>query len=453
MKKFFAFVAAVAFAGSMMAATSMTCAEAATAALSVSGNNVEYNDGEEIEVTGYVTGIKTAYSDQYHNISFWMADVADGGEVLQAFRAACATEADAPAVGDLVKVTGKLTKYNSTPEFAAACTYVILQGATPAPKYYVAGSMNGWGANEAYELVANPAVEGEYMGEFTFAANDEFKVTYSDGNTIDDANWFPSGMNNNYKITEAGDYTVTFNPAGNVEGWYEGYFQVLKKEVPVLPVYTCAQVQANQATETGELNEVQVLFVNGGQFYVRDASGMTLIYKSNHGLAIGNLVSGIVGTSTLYSNVTPQFQPSNAAADWTITQGAAPVYDEKAVAPVTTDINGVYNFINVVFAEDVEFTTASKGSAVTATIGEENISIFNNYKKAYSFEANKAYDVVGVVTVYQNNPQVYFVSAAKHTATAIDNAAIETKAIKRIENGKLVIIKNGVRYDAQGIRF
>jgi len=321
---------------------------------------------------------------------------------------------------------------------------------TPTMNYYVTGSMTSWAPNASYMLT--PDNGGLYKGEFTFAANDEFKVTYSDGNTIDDANWFPSGMNNNYKITEAGDYTVTFNPAGNVEGWYEGYFQVLKKEVPVLPVYTCAQVQANQATETGELNEVQVLFVNGGQFYVRDASGMTLIYKSNHGLAIGNLVSGIVGTSTLYSNVTPQFQPSNAAADWTITQGAAPVYDEKAVAPVTTDINGVYNFINVVFAEDVEFTTASKGSAVTATIGEENISIFNNYKKAYSFEANKAYDVVGVVTVYQNNPQVYFVSAAKHTATAIDNAAIETKAIKRIENGKLVIIKNGVRYSATGAR-
>ena len=53
MKKFFSFVAAVIFAGSMMAATSMTCAEAAAAALSVSANNEEYNNGEEIEVVGY----------------------------------------------------------------------------------------------------------------------------------------------------------------------------------------------------------------------------------------------------------------------------------------------------------------------------------------------------------------------------------------------------------------
>ena len=127
MKKFFSLISAVLFAGGMMAATTMTCAEAATAALSVSENNVEYNNGEEIEVTGYVTVIQTAYNSQYNNVTFWMADTQDGGKVLEAYRAACATAADAPNVGDKVKVTGKLTKYNSTPEFAAGCTYAILQ--------------------------------------------------------------------------------------------------------------------------------------------------------------------------------------------------------------------------------------------------------------------------------------------------------------------------------------
>lgn len=103
------------------------CAEAAEAALSVSANNELYNDGKVYTIEGYVTGIKTAYSDQYHNISFWMADAADGGEVLQAFRAVCEKEADAPKVGDKVAVTGQLTKYYDTPEFAAGCTFEILE--------------------------------------------------------------------------------------------------------------------------------------------------------------------------------------------------------------------------------------------------------------------------------------------------------------------------------------
>ena len=37
--------------------------------------------------------------------------------------------------------------------------------------------------------------------------------------------------------------------------------------------------------------------------------------------------------------------------------------------------------------------------------------------------------------------------------TAIDNAAVEAEAVKVFENGQLVIIKNGVRYNALGVQF
>lgn len=108
------------------------CAEAREAALSVSKNNEEYNGGKEYTIEGYVTSIAKPYDSQFKNVSFWIADAADGGNVIQAYRAACETEADAPNVGDKVSVTGKLTKYNTTPEFAAACTFVILQESAPA---------------------------------------------------------------------------------------------------------------------------------------------------------------------------------------------------------------------------------------------------------------------------------------------------------------------------------
>ena len=111
------------------------CAEAAEAALSVSENNELYNGGKEYTIEGYVTEIQTAYSDQYHNITFWMADEKDGGKVLEAYRAACASAEDAVRVGDKVKVTGALTKYNTTPEFAAGCTYEIIErGEQPDPQ-------------------------------------------------------------------------------------------------------------------------------------------------------------------------------------------------------------------------------------------------------------------------------------------------------------------------------
>ena len=107
------------------------CAEAREAALSVSGNNVYYKDSTVYTIEGYVTAIQTAYNDTYHNISFWMADAADGGNVIQAYRAACASAEAAPVVGDKVQVTGALTKYNTTPEFGAGCTFVITEHAAP----------------------------------------------------------------------------------------------------------------------------------------------------------------------------------------------------------------------------------------------------------------------------------------------------------------------------------
>ena len=336
------------------------CAEAREAALSVEANNVPYKDSTIYSIQGYVTEIKTAYNDQFHNITFWMADAANGGQVLQAYRAACASADEAPIVGDKVTVTGALSKYNSTPQFMANSTFVIDEHATPvvpqnlgektiaefltlantvdtcvitgvvaniktnadgsynkygnfdlvdgdasvyvyglltaageaqkfqemgvdagdtltvkavyslynnAPQaknaifvevkkaavepeinYYVAGSMNGWAANEAYILTPNN--ENLYEGEFTFAANDEFKVIGFDG---ENTTWYPDGMGNNFQITEAGDYKITFNPAGNVEGWYAGFFNVVKKEAPIVHQYEVAEAIAAGLQENDEV--------------------------------------------------------------------------------------------------------------------------------------------------------------------------------------------------------
>ena len=104
------------------------CAEAAAAALSVSENNELFNNGQEYTIEGYVTSIAYAWKDG--SMSFWMADTEDGGNVLEAYKCAVENEADAPKIGDKVAVTGKLTKYGTTPEFAEGCTVEIKERAT-----------------------------------------------------------------------------------------------------------------------------------------------------------------------------------------------------------------------------------------------------------------------------------------------------------------------------------
>ena len=105
------------------------CAEAAEAALSVSDNNVLYNDGAVYTIPGYVTKITYYWSEAKKIMTFWMADTKDGGEVLMAYNCSIETAEDAVNEGDKVAVTGKLTKYGTKPEFATGCTVEILERA------------------------------------------------------------------------------------------------------------------------------------------------------------------------------------------------------------------------------------------------------------------------------------------------------------------------------------
>ena len=79
-----------------------------------------------VYVLGIVTEIVGTWNSTNKNITFWIADKKDGGQVFEAYRAACETEAAAPKVGDRVRVNGEITLYGTTPEFKQGCTFEIL---------------------------------------------------------------------------------------------------------------------------------------------------------------------------------------------------------------------------------------------------------------------------------------------------------------------------------------
>jgi hypothetical protein len=94
-------------------------------------------------VTGYVTNVKTAYSADYNNVTLEIADTKGGSPILTLFRVKPNAEADKTvAVGDKVTATGRLQRYaangNETPEMAAGGTYSVIEkgeggGTTPTP--------------------------------------------------------------------------------------------------------------------------------------------------------------------------------------------------------------------------------------------------------------------------------------------------------------------------------
>ena len=87
----------------------VTCEEAA--ALCATATTDKYI------IRGYITEIKYSYSEQYGTATFWMADTKDGGNVLQAYSVAPLTDNDKEfALGDYVEVIGSLKLYNTTAE-------------------------------------------------------------------------------------------------------------------------------------------------------------------------------------------------------------------------------------------------------------------------------------------------------------------------------------------------
>ena len=87
----------------------LSCTEAVTICLETGATATT----EEYTIHGYVTEITNEYSEQYKNISFYMADTKEGGQVLFTYRIKPMYEADiAVQVGDFVEVVGILVNYN-----------------------------------------------------------------------------------------------------------------------------------------------------------------------------------------------------------------------------------------------------------------------------------------------------------------------------------------------------
>ena len=110
--------------------TILTCAEAVALCTNPA------TPGQYI-IRGYITEMIEAYNDQYKNITFWMADTPDGGQVLQAFRVKPVSDVEQSLkVGDFVEVIGSLILYTkdgvSIPEVNAGGTVELITAAETA---------------------------------------------------------------------------------------------------------------------------------------------------------------------------------------------------------------------------------------------------------------------------------------------------------------------------------
>ena len=218
----------------------ITCAEA----VAICEATGETSTTETYTIRGYVTEIKTAYSEQYSNISFWMADTPDGGQVLLAYRVKPVNAADINvAVGDFVEVVGTLVNYyGNTPEVNAGGTYTIV----------TAGEDNN-------DPVTPPTTDGAVT----------FDADVDQGNAGTDSNNAAA-----YTITKSG---VTMEVSSGILGTYnnEMHYRVYKNQTLTLTstVGKIVKVEFTCTANDAEKYGPGCFTVDGGEYTYAGAVG------------------------------------------------------------------------------------------------------------------------------------------------------------------------------------
>lgn len=423
MRKFFSLIAAVLFAGSMMATDATMAAGTNGSACTVNGvDGIKCGSskaGGDMTITvgagatklsfyaaawKGVTGLSLNLAAD--GVTFSPASVSltadDGISNNSPFTLAGSAEAFKFEV-DLTDVTAETTiavTSSAAKRFVVwGATYTAGDGpAEPVIEYYVVGSMNNWELSADYKLAANPAQAGEYMKRFTFAANDELKVRKAIDGELDA--WYPEGMGNNWVITEDGQYDVYFRPEGNTE-WANGYFFVAPYVIPQYEVAEAIAAGLTDGTEIKVRGVVSKIEFKGTNFktygsaniYVNDATG----------------AEGSFEFYNCYSMNADTFKVS------------VPAWDETSTSYV-------------------QFTEVSDANGYTIHVGDTVIA----QGKYLYYAKNSVHELnTGCFIIYAKEPDAEF-------PTAIDNTAVDAKAVKIVRDGQILIVKGNKTFNLQG---
>lgn len=192
---------------------------------------------------------------------------------------------------------------------------------------------------------------------------------------------------------------------------------VAEKTYTKMTLLTCAEFNKLGKGESAYLDEVTVTCAISPYYFVMDETGYVVVYQYDLGLKPGDVVNGLKGTVDIYSAWT-ELKPSVTLSEMTVTAGEAPAPIEFTTAPVADDVNK-YVIFKGVTVDAGAFTTAS-ATNLNMTVGESTVVLRNAAKLAYTFEADKKYNVYGAVAIYNTTIQVYFVSAEEFVESGIE---------------------------------
>jgi len=286
-------------------------------------------------------------------------------------------------------------------------------------------------------------VKGKGIKQIVFSINGtkKFNLTPSTG-TLTDMVW--KGETDEVVFTVGGTTqlsSLTIN----------GDYDPSTPEVPTAANIEALNALANNTafTFTGE---AQVVYLNGRYAYIKDATGSSLIYDSSTSklanLAIGKkIAANWTGKVSIYNNLFEAVPDAVLA----VTEDA-PVevtYPEVAIADVVAT-----NMNQVVVLKGVTYT-APNGKNFTISKGGVDVNGYNQFGLEIAApEAEKSYDITGVISVYKTDVQfqpIKIEEATQGGGSAIyswesTGTAVETGGKATYENGETDESKYRVNY-------
>ena len=405
----------------------ITCAEAVAICNEVGSTATT----ETYTIRGYVTNIAYAYDAGYNNISFWMADTKDGGNVFQAYRSTPTADTDkAVKVGDYVEVTGQLTLYGTTPEAKQGGTYTILEAAegepeTPVLPEFPEGPITCAQALEVCLATGTTSTTDTYtvhgyVTKIETAYSDQYQnISFYMADTKDGGNVLLA-----YRVK--GDATVKVGDKVEVIGTLVNY-SGNTPEVNSGGTYTILEVaeggETPEPTPDPEEPETPVL---------PEGENVTFLASADKGNATDD-----------YNNA-GEFTVTKNNVSMTVTKGIATdhyrIYKNETLTITSAAGNIVAVQLTCTVAGDDKYgpgcLTADEGTYTYA--GTVGTWIGNASSVVFTASSNQVRATQIVVIL------------ADGTTTGLDNITIDTNITKTIVNGQLIIIKDGVKYNAQG---
>ena len=393
MKKIFSFAAILFAAMSLNAQESITCAEAVALMPAQSGSETE----TVYTVTGYVTNTNGAVSPSRTDASidqqtFWMDDSKGSQKTVQGYWCNLPGH-EALNVGDKISVTGKIMNYNNAPEIKNGDVVILERAEVKIDTINATvceALEEGASLNDKDYSAEVFRVYGRVKGAETVNNYGQHTFEMACGDQV----FKPYNCTSDEAEFGKGDSVVVIGKLYNYGGVIEisnGRIELIEKskeEIVINEVNVAGAVAAVMAMEKGATSD--------------DLYAVT-----------GFVDSIAIAYSEQYGNIS--FFMTDDMAN--------PTYDFEAYRVKVT-------------AEEAALITIGRKVTVTAAL--------KRYYKAA--DPDKELPEIDLAESVEGG------AIEIHYGEGIENTADEAKALKRIENGQVVIIRNGVRYNALGAK-